>query len=190
MKFLKSYKTAFYSLILILFFTSCSDEFDTETYENSALVSVKLQAAPSTFSNVNIDIQDVQFRILEDENNPNAWVSLNAVNTGVHDITQFSSGQIVVLVNFDEVPSKFVHNIRLVYGEENSVVKDGILYDLEMSPTSEHNSVNVVEKQLVSNKLYEFVIEFDVDNSIEVNSQGEAELHPKMNTMLRLFNLF
>lgn len=190
MKLIKFYRIAILGIFSLFLFSSCSNEFDTETYENSSLISVKLQAAQSTFSEVNIDIQDVQFRVLEDENDPNAWLSLNTINEGVHDLTEATSNQMVVLVDFDEVPSKFIYSIRLVLGDQNSAEKNGVTYDLDMSPNCENESVNVVEKQLIANKLYDFVIELDIDSSIQLTNEGQAELDPKMNTLLRLFNLF
>lgn len=190
MKRFKSYRTALLGVLTLFLLSSCSKEIEGKNFENSALVSVKLQAAQSAFSKVNVDIQEVQFRLLEDENDPNAWISLNMSNSGIIDITQFSNNQVAVLVDFDEVPSKFIYNIRLVFGDENSAIKNGITYDLDMSLNSEYTSVNVVDKQLLTNKLYEFIVELDVDGSIQMTNDGQAELDPKMNTLMRLFNLF
>lgn len=190
MKRFKSYKSVVLGILTLFIFSSCSKEIEGKMFENSSLVNVKIQAAQSVFSKVNVDIQEVQFRVKEDENDPNAWISLNMSNSGVFDITQFTSNQVAILVDFDEVPSEFIYNIRLVYGDQNSAVKNGITYDLDMSPNSDYTSVNIVEKQLRSNKLYEFVVELDVDRSIHMTSEGEAELDPKTNTLLRLFNLF
>lgn len=190
MNLIKSYKIALSGILFLFLLSSCSNEIDSVTFENSSLVSVKLQAAQSAFSKVNIDIQEVQFRVMEDENDPNAWITLNTINTGVHDITQLSNNDMVVLVDFDEVPTKYIYNIRLILGDQNSAEINGITYDLDMSPNSNNASANIVEKQLIANKLYEFVVELDVDESIQVSTEGQAELNPKMNTLLRLFNLF
>ncbi|WP_204344682.1 DUF4382 domain-containing protein [Psychroserpens algicola] len=190
MKYFKNHYATIYSIILLLFMTSCSKEYDTETYDNSSLVTIKLQGTESIYSKVNIEIIDVQFRVLEDENDPNAWISLNTVNIGIHNLTDITDNQVVTLVDFEEVPSEFVYNIKLVLGDHNTVVKNGVEYELDMSPESENTSVNIVEKQLISNKLYDFVIEFNLDESIEMSSEGNANLKPKMNTLMRLFNLF
>lgn len=190
MKLITSNKIAILGFLAFILMNSCSDESETEIFENSSLVSVRLQAVQSTFSQVNIDIQEVQFRVLEDENDPNAWKSLNTINSGIHDLTQFANNNTVVLVDYDEVPSEYIYSIRLILGDQNSAVKNGITYELDMSPDCEYESVNMVEKQLISNKLYDFIVEIDIDNSIQLTNEGQAELDPKMNTLLRLFNLF
>lgn len=190
MKYLYAYKTALYSILILVFATSCSKEYDTETYENSSLVTVKLQGTRSAYSQVNLEVLAVQFRVLEDETDPNAWVTLNTVNTGVHDLTNSIDNQVITLVDFEEVPSEFIYNIKLVLGDNNTVVKNGVVYDLDIAPEHENASVNILGKELISNKLYDFVIEFNLDDSIELSSEGNANLNPQMNTLMRLFNLF
>lgn len=190
MKVFHSYKITILSLCSFFVLSSCSKEIESQLFENSSLVNVKLQAAESTFTKVNVDIQEVQFQVLEDGNDPEAWISLNMLNSGTVEMTPYDSNQIAVLVDFDEVPSEYIYSIRLVYGHQNSAVKNGITYNLDMSPNSDYDSINLVGKQLVTNKLYEFLVELDVDRSISVTNTGEAELDPKTNTVLRLFNLF
>ncbi|MEH6536973.1 MAG: DUF4382 domain-containing protein [Psychroserpens sp.] len=190
MNYFHTGKTAIYSLLFLFLVTSCSKEYDTETFENSSLVTVKLQGTQSVFSKVNIDVLEVQFRVLEDKNDPNAWMTLNTINTGIHDLTNITDSQIVTLVDFDEVPSEFIYSIKLVLGDQNSAIKNSVEYVLDMAPEHENGPVNIVEKQLKANSLYEFVIEFNLDDSIELTSEGNAELNPKMNTLLRRFELF
>ena len=102
MKYIRTYKTVIYSLLLLILVTSCSKEHETETFENSSLVTVKLQGTQSsTFSKVNIDVLKVKFRVLEDENDPHAWIALNTINTGVHDLTSVTDNDVVTLVDFD-----------------------------------------------------------------------------------------
>ncbi|WP_299333340.1 DUF4382 domain-containing protein [uncultured Psychroserpens sp.] len=190
MKFFSLHKTALYSIIFVFFLSSCSKEYETETFENSSLISVKLQGTQSVLSRANITILDVQFQILEDENNPNAWLSLNTINTGNHDLVNITGNDVVTLVDFEEIPTGFIYSIKLVLGDENSIVKNGVEYTLDMAQDCDYQSTNIVAKQLETNKLYDFLIEFDIDGSVEFLSQGTVLLDPKMNTLLRRFELF
>lgn len=190
MKTSHNFKILVIGLLTLFFMTSCSHELETETFENSSLITVKLQGTPSTFNKVNLEIIDVQLRVLEDETNPNAWLSLNTVNTGIHDLTKITDNTVVTLVDFEEIPSEFIYNIKLVFGDHNTVVENGIEYILDINSEFNNASVNIVEKQLISNKVYDFVLVFDTDNSIEMSSEGNANLNPKMSTEMRLFNLF
>jgi len=190
MNTLPNFKNLAIIVLSLFLMTSCSNELETETFENSTLVTVKLQGTPSTLSKANLEVIDIQLRVLEDESNPNAWVSLNTVNTGIHDLTKITDNTVVTLVDFEEIPSEFIYNIKLVLGDNNTMVKNGLEYVLDMAPEYNNASVNIVGKQLMSNKIYDFVLVFDVDGSIEMSSEGNANLNPKMSTEMRLFNLF
>ncbi|WP_298756117.1 DUF4382 domain-containing protein [uncultured Psychroserpens sp.] len=190
MKFLSHYKTAIYSIIVLFFLSSCSKEIETETFDDSSLITVKLQGTQSLLNRANIEVLDVQLRVLEDESSPNAWVSLNTINTGIHDLTDITDNDVVTLVDFDVIPTGFVYNIKLILGDRNSVVKNGVEYVVSMAPEYENESINIIGKELNANKLYEFLIEFDIDRSIEFSSQGGVNLNPQISTHLRRFELF
>jgi len=190
MKYIHTPKAAIFGILLLFLVTSCSKEYETETFDSSSLVTVKIQGTQSAFNQVNIDVLEVQFRVLEDETDPNAWITLHTINTGIHDFTTITDNDVVTLVDFDEVPSDYIYSIKLVFGDQNSAVKNGLEYLLDMSPENENGCQNIVGKQLISNTLYEFVIELDLNNSIELSTDGNAKLDPKMNTVLRRFDLF
>ena len=94
------------------------------------------------------------------------------------------------MVDFEQVPAEFIYNIKLVLGDENSLIKNGVEYVVDIESEHDNASVNILEKQLVENKLYEFTIELDIDESVLFNSENEAKLNPKTNTLMRLYNLF
>lgn len=187
--FFNNSKALLISLLAIILLTSCTKEEASSPIENS-LVNVKLTGTQTQLSRFNLEIIDVQFRVLEDESDPNAWLSLNVMNTGVHDLTDFNGNQFITLVDFEQVPSEFIYTIKLVFGDQSTVVKNGIEYVVDMESEHDNSSVNILEKQLVENKLYEFTIELDIDESVSFSSQNEVKLNPKMNTLMRLYNLF
>ena len=177
------------NLLVLVTFSSCSKEDESSSIENS-LVNVKLVGTETQLSRLNLEILDVQLRVLEDETDPNAWLSLNTINTGIHDLTDFTGNQVITLVDFEQVPAEFIYNIKLVLGDENSLIKNGVEYVVDIESEHDNASVNILEKQLVENKLYEFTIELDIDESVLFNSENEAKLNPKTNTLMRLYNLF
>jgi hypothetical protein len=189
MRFFNDSKSLLVSLLTIVLLTGCSKEDQSSAIENS-LVNVKLFGTQTQLNRFNIEILDVQLRVLEDETDQNAWLSLNAINTGIHDLTYFTDNQAITLVDFEQVPSEFVYAIKLVLGDENKVVKNGIEYVVNMESDTPDSSVNILEKQLVENKLYEFSIELNIDESLSFSSENEVKLNPKMNTLVRLYNLF
>lgn len=182
-------KTLLVSIFALVLLTSCSKEEESDYIENS-LVNVNLVGTQTQLNRFNLEILEVQLKVLEDETNPNAWLSLNTINKGVHDLTNFNDNHAITLVDFEQVPADFIYNIKLVLGDRNTVVKNNVEYNIDLVSEYGNASVNVVEKQLVENKLYEFTIELDIDESIHFTSENEANLDPKTNTLMRLYNLF
>ncbi|MBO6607690.1 DUF4382 domain-containing protein [Psychroserpens sp.] len=176
-------------LFLVLGLFSCSKEYETETFPDSALVTIKLQGLQSQLSSVNIEVTDIQFQLKADATEADAWLSLNTVNMGVHDLTRITGDQVVTLVDFDEVDLNHIYNMKLVYGENNSMVKQGLNYDLVIAPELDNASVNMVDRTLEANKIYEFIVEFDLDESITIEN-GIAQLRPQTSTILRRFEIF
>lgn len=182
-------KTLFFGIFTLLLLNSCSKEEESSYIENS-LVNVNLAGTQTQLNRFNLEILEVQLKVLEDETDPNAWLSLNTINTGIHDLTKFTDNESIALVDFELVPTEFIYEIKLVFGDGNSVVKNHVEYAIDVESEYGNASVNVLEKQLVENKLYEFTIELDIDESIHFSSQNEAKLKPKTSTLLRLYNLF
>ena len=176
-----------FALVLL---TTCSNDLDTETFDDHALVTVKFQGTPSAFTRVQLDIVDVQLRVLDDLSNPNAWVSLTTRNPGVYDITSITGNTVLALVDFEEIPSTFIHSIRVVFGNRNTVVKNNIEYTVTFDSQFDNTSTNIVGKQLKPNTVYEFTLVLDTDRSIVVNANGSVHITPNMSTNLSLFNLF
>ncbi|WP_431132734.1 DUF4382 domain-containing protein [Psychroserpens mesophilus] len=189
MTFFNNSKTLFISLLAVILLTSCTKEEESTPLENS-LVNVKLAGTQTQLNRLNLEILDVQLRVLEDETDPKAWISLNTINTGIHDLTDFTGNQVITLVDFEQVPAEFIYNIKLVLGDENSVVKNNVEYIVDIESEYGNASVNILEKQLVENKLYEFTIELNIDESVNFSSNNEVQFIPKMNTLMRLYNLF
>ena len=170
------------------FLSSCSKESATETFENS-LVNVKFSSTQSDLSKLNLEVLDVQFRVLEDESNPNAWVSLNTINTGVQEITCLNQDKVLSLVDFEELSSGFIYDIKIRYGDQNTVVKNGVSHTLNVATDFQNASKNIIGKQLKANTLYEFIVEFEIDKSVEFSADGTVNFSPKMNTVMRRMQL-
>jgi hypothetical protein len=179
------------SLLLLfltaLFLTSCSEEaIESDDYTS---VSVKLSSYSTLYSAVYLDVKDVQIQTGADSTNPDAWISLGAINAGVYNFTDMKEDAELVLVEDLVIPAAHIYKVKLVLGDDNAMVMNQVLYAID-TPTAAHKeSVNEVNRGLKANKSYEFTLKFELDRSLQVNGR-DVTLVPKMNTEMRLYELF
>ncbi len=162
------------SLIALLFigFASCSSEDDSNNNDGKAKLSIRLTDAPGDYENVFIDVQDVVIKY----NNGQEDLNLG-VNAGVYDLLELTAGVNVLLFD-DEVPAGSISQIRLVLGDENTIVVDGEILPLA-TPSAQQSGLKIqVNETLEPGILYEFMLDFDVDQSIVSQGNGSYSLHP------------
>lgn len=177
MKKLKFFFLGFFPIIvLIIFALSCSDSDDNS--EGVSRIKVSLTDNPGDYEEVNIEILDVK---IKKSNDPNdfGWVSIGLENPGIYNLLDLTGGVTASLSNH-EIPSGFLGQIRLILGENNTVVKDGITYPLK-TPSAQQSGLKLQVNQILEpNFTYDFLIDFDVNHSIvvEAGSSGKYNLHP------------
>lgn len=184
----KAYKFILISVFSLVFMSSCSSELESESSEYS-LATVKIKGSESQLSKLNVEVLDVQFKVLEDDNDPNAWVSVNTINTGIHDLTNLTGEQALTLVDFEEITSGFVYSIKIVLGDQNMAIMNGVQYELDVSLDFQDASTNIIGKQLKANALYEFTVEFEIDKSVVISSNGSVDFQPTISTLMRRFDI-
>lgn len=180
--FMKILKTSFLLFSAIIFFTlsNCSsDSSSGSTVEGTSFISVRLSDEPGDFDNVFIDVQDVMVKVNDDSESDSGWQSLGPINAGVYDLLELTGGISVLLVDNFEVPSGMLNQIRLVLGEDNSVVIDGETHELQ-TPSAQQSGLKIkVNETLDPNFTYEFLLDFTVDESIVIaGNSGNINLKP------------
>ncbi len=185
MKHLQAINRIFFSFFLLICFTSCTkDDVNAEVTS----ITVKLKSTSQEHDKVFIDIEDVQFKVKEDDNEPNAWMSLNAINQGTYNACDLNEDSALLLVDHIEIEPTFIHEIRLVLGDNNFMDVNGLLISLEVENLGNATPSNLVKSELVSNRSYEFVIDFNIDESISFNEEENMMvLNPKLYTAIRQF---
>ena len=160
------------SFFLIASFISCSDEEDTEPIP-TALISIQLVDAPGDFEAVYIDVQDVRVTYSDSEDE----ISIGDINTGIYNLLELTGGVSAVLAD-NEIPAGDLSQIRLVLGEENSIVVDGVTYPLA-TPSAQQSGLKIqVHETLEEDVFYEYILDFDVDESIVILGNGGYNLKP------------
>lgn len=121
---------------------------------------------------VYIDVREVRVKMGNDtlSNDDNGWVNLAAV-AGIYDLLSYQDG-IDTLIGSGTVPTGYVKEIRLVLGDNNSVVDSfGIVHPLTIPSGSESGLKIKVNKRLNAT-LDSLLIDFDAALSVKKEPSG------------------
>jgi hypothetical protein len=171
-------KLTLLAIISIAFF-SCGNDDSSSPAQGNSRISVKLTDAPGDYDHVYIDVVDVMVKVNDASDDEGGWQSLNAVNTGIYDLLELTGGVNVLLVDDFGLLSGTLNQIRLILGDNNSVVIDGQTYPLN-TPSAQQSGLKIqVNETLVPNIAYTFLLDFDVDESIVIaGNSGNINLKP------------
>lgn len=187
MKQFQPIKALFLFVMITLCTTSCSKE-DMRSGAEMSSITVNLKSTVGELDNVFIDIQNVQLRVKPDENEPNAWVSLQTMNQGTYNTNEISLGSELLLVNDFQINSTSIYEIRLVLGENNFINLNNVLHNLDVTDLGNSRPSNVLDTELKPNHFYDFIIDINVDRSINFNeAENMMILDPKLYTEIRQF---
>lgn len=187
MKHLKPRKSLFFTLIILVSFISCTKD---DAYGDNQLsgITVKLKTTAGEFNKVFVEIEDVQLKVKEDGNTPNAWVSLNVINKGTYNIFDLRGDSELLLVDNSEIKSTYIYEIRLVLGDNNFIDLNNTLYNLDITYLGNSTPSNLVRMELVPNRFYVFVIDIDIDKSLRFDQdQNMMILDPELYTAITQF---
>lgn len=170
----------FFGLIFasMLLFTACSDD-ETSVKQ----INVRLTDAPGDYDAVYIDIQGVQINADGEE----GWIDLNT-NTGVYNLLELSNGLDTTLVS-DQARVGEITQIRLILGDDNSVVINGDEIDLKVPSGSQSGLKLNVHESLLDGITYNILLDFDAARSVvEAGASGKYILKPVIHTIVEAEN--
>lgn len=146
-----------------------------------ARVAIELTDAPGDYEEVLVEVEDVMIKTTAEGGEEEGWVSLEGVNTGVVDLLSLTGGVTELLVNA-ELEAGYMHQIRLVLGDNNTIKvdEDGTIKEYALkTPSGEQSGLKVmVGQELEAGEDYTFILDFDVDKSVVVTGAGNYSLKP------------
>lgn len=157
--------------------TSCNST-DGDDSSQTSKVSVRMTDAPGDYDQVNVEVLDVKIKSTSDTNEED-WVSIGNITPGIYNLLDLTGGVNVLLAD-NEVPSGYLGQIRLILGEHNTVVKDGVTYPLK-TPSAQQSGLKLkVNQTLTAGATYDFLLDFDVEHSVvvEAGNSGNFNLQP------------
>lgn len=177
MKKIKFYVLSF-SLMAFLFLSlgGCSSADDST---QTSRISVRMTDAPGDYDAVYLDVKDVLIKSTVDNNDSEGWISVGDVQPKIYNLLDLTGGVTVLLAD-NVVPSGFLGQVRLLLGDNNTVVKNGITYPLK-TPSAQQSGLKLkINQTLVAGATYDFLLDFDVERSIVVQAgnSGNYNLQP------------
>ncbi|MEQ8623867.1 MAG: DUF4382 domain-containing protein [Vicingaceae bacterium] len=154
---------------LLIFLIACSDDETSESNPAKSKVEVRLTDSPANYSEINVDIREVQVQ-------NNGWINLTT-QTGIYNLLDFRNG-IDTLIASDSIPSGRINQVRLILGDSNSIVVDGVEYPLTIPSGSQSGLKLLVNDDLIPNITYSLLLDFDAAKSIVKTGNGEYKLKP------------
>ncbi|MBU2928144.1 DUF4382 domain-containing protein [Winogradskyella psychrotolerans] len=185
MKHLQILKIFTIAFLVLLTTTSCSkDEMDSN--DQLAAISVSLKSTEGDLNAVFLDLEDVQVRVKEDGTAPNAWMSLNAINTGIQNVSDLKNDSELLLVDSFEIEPAYIYEIRLVLGDNSFMDINQILVSLDVVEKGNTTASNVVKSEVQGNHIYDVSINLNLDESIWFDEdENMMILNPKIYTEIR-----
>ena len=159
-------------LLAILIMVACSESVNDKQDQEPGDATLKfyLTDNPGEYQQVNIDIASVMLII-------NDTIMEIPSNPGVYNLLDFTNGKdtLIADVDFEE---GYLSQVRLILGENNTVMIDSVLHDLK-TPSGQTSGLKLnVHENIVPGEAYSFIIDFDAQKSIVERGNGKYNLKP------------
>jgi hypothetical protein len=177
---MKTTRFFFLPALFTLLFAGC-----TEDDNQPARLKITLVDDPGDYQAVNVDIQGVavhtnEHTAADDE----GWIFLEGSDVGVKNLLEYTGGVELTLVD-TEFPAGRISQIRLLLGEDNSVVINGNSEFLE-TPSAQQSGLKLqVNETLKGGVTYEFKLDFEAARSVVTTGTGSKILKPVIRVSTR-----
>lgn len=160
------------TLTIGLFIVGC-----TKDEMNNGKMMVKMTDAPADFTEVNVEVQEIQVHYANNNNNTNGWVTLNT-NAGIYNLLDLQNDVSVVIVDPQDLSVGKITQMRLILGQQNTVVTTDSIYPLKLASQDETGLKVVTPFNIVANKTISILVDFDAEQSVVVEGDGSFRLKP------------
>ncbi|MDL2277902.1 DUF4382 domain-containing protein [Parabacteroides sp. OttesenSCG-928-G07] len=157
----------------------CSDDDNkTDNKAGNARIEVRLTDAPAEYDEVNVEIIGISIHLAtSDPELLGEWRELPMEEPGIYNLLDYRNG-VDTLLAAQDIPTGKISQIRLLLGDNNTLVKEGITYDLK-TPSAQQSGLKLnFHDELFPNTLYKLWIDFDASRSIVETGSGKYQLKP------------
>lgn len=141
------------------------------------------QTSRSTYDSINIEIIKVSIHTSTDSAESSGWFDLET-NGGVYNLLDYTVGNDTVIALDSVLQVQTISQIRLILGDNNTIVEGGETYDLE-TPSAQTSGIKIqVHAELQPNLSFKVQLDFDPDKSINKTGNGKYKLKPVINAVV------
>ncbi len=174
------------TIIAALFLlTSCDVSDDGSSNSSTGTLQVYLTDAPADYEAVWIDIEAVRIHMNDDEDiddDDDGWITISDDPMRVN-LLELTNGELEVLGE-TELEEGMYSQIRLVLGDDNEIVQDGVTQTLD-TPSAQQSGLKLnVNTEIEGGQVYTLLLDFDASRSIvEAGNSGKFLLKPVIRTV-------
>jgi len=167
------------SFFAILIFSGIYCKKDAE----KSRLTVYLTDAPADYDEVNIEVVGVQVKASSDPGE-GGWTTMPMpVSPVTYNLLEFANGM-ETLLSTVELPAGKISQLRLILGDHNTIVVNGVASALPLEvPSGQESGLKFnIHADLIGGVEYKLWIDFDVLHSIVDNGAGSYILKPLLHT--------
>jgi hypothetical protein len=165
----KTTKRILIALLFAPFVFSACNSLNNKS-DDTSHIRILLTDAAGDYQEVNIDVQAVEVII-------NDSIIELETNQGVYNLLDFVNGKDTILVS-DEIPSGMLSQVRLILGENNSIMAGSKVYGMK-TPSAQQSGLKFnVHQDVTPGDTYSFVIDFDAARSVVRTGNEKYILKP------------
>ncbi len=160
----------------IMIWTGCSDDSTSvDPVTQNGRLKMYLIDSPTALDSVIICVTRVEVHKAGSDST-SGWLVIND-STRYFDLLQLTNGASVVLGD-SSLPAGQYTQIRLFIGDGSYVIDQGIKQDLEVPSGSQSGLKLIHQFTIEAGKLYELLLDFNVEKSIVITGNGQYKLKP------------
>jgi hypothetical protein len=173
-------KSVLVLIVVGMLFYSCDS--DNNDLNGNSILRIKLTDSPGDYKAVYIDVREVRINATDDADS--GWVTLENINAGVYDLMKLTNGT-DTLLGENEIPAGDITQIRLVLGDQNSVI-DGEDSVGMHTPSAQQSGLKLqVNATLEPELAYDILLDFDAAKSVvKAGNSGNYNLKPVIRTIV------
>lgn len=170
--------TKLLAIAMVISLAACNKENESgdpsgNNPKPNPVFSVRMVDAPANYDAVNIEVIAMRARI------DSTWTDLPVENPGVVNLLELTNGNSLVLVGDTSLSPGVMTELRLLLGENNTVVDDGQSYYMQTpSGQSSGYKIKMDPQALEAGRIYDLVVDFDVSKSVHQTGNGKYMLKP------------